>query len=54
MITNGVQADAVLTTGQADVVFLARGLLRDPYWPRRAANDLNVKLDPPVQYQRGW
>jgi 2,4-dienoyl-CoA reductase-like NADH-dependent reductase (Old Yellow Enzyme family) len=54
MITDGVQADTILTTGQADVVFLARELLRDPYWPRRAAKDLNVKLDPPVQYQRAW
>ena len=54
MITDGVQADTILTTGQADLVFLARELLRDPYWPRRAAKDLNVKLDPPAQYQRAW
>ena len=54
MITDGVQADTILTTGQADLVFLAREFLRDPYWARRAAKELGVKLEPPVQYQRAW
>jgi 2,4-dienoyl-CoA reductase-like NADH-dependent reductase (Old Yellow Enzyme family) len=54
MITDGAQADTILTTGQADLVFLARELLRDPYWPRRAAQELHTKLEPPVQYQRAW
>jgi 2,4-dienoyl-CoA reductase-like NADH-dependent reductase (Old Yellow Enzyme family) len=54
MITDGAQADTILTTGQADLVFLAREFLRDPYWPRRAAQELHVKLEPPVQYQRAW
>ena len=39
---------------QADMVFLARELLRDPYWPRRAAQELGVKIKPPVQYERAW
>jgi 2,4-dienoyl-CoA reductase-like NADH-dependent reductase (Old Yellow Enzyme family) len=54
MITDGAQADTILTTGQADLVFLAREFLRDPYWPLRAAQELHFKLEPPVQYQRAW
>jgi len=54
MITDAVQAETILCTGQADVVFLARELLRDPYWPRRAAQLLGVKIKAPVQYERAW
>jgi 2,4-dienoyl-CoA reductase-like NADH-dependent reductase (Old Yellow Enzyme family) len=54
MIIDAAQADTILATGQADVVFLARELLRDPYWPRRAALELHTKIEPPVQYQRAW
>jgi 2,4-dienoyl-CoA reductase-like NADH-dependent reductase (Old Yellow Enzyme family) len=54
MITEPAQAETIISTGQADMVFLARELLRDPYWPRRAAQALNAKIEPPVQYQRAW
>jgi 2,4-dienoyl-CoA reductase-like NADH-dependent reductase (Old Yellow Enzyme family) len=54
MITDPVQAETILRTGQADAVFLARELLRDPYWPRRAADALGVKIKAPVQYERAW
>jgi 2,4-dienoyl-CoA reductase-like NADH-dependent reductase (Old Yellow Enzyme family) len=54
MITEPVQAETILSTDQADLVVLARELLRDPYWPRRAAQQLNFKITPPVQYQRAW
>ena len=54
MITEPVQAETILSTEQADLVVLARELLRDPYWPRRAAQELNFKLIPPPQYQRAW
>lgn len=54
MLTDAAQAETVLTSGQADVVFLAREMLRDPYWPRRAAQELGVKIKPPVQYERAW
>ena len=37
LITNSVQADHVIRSGQADLVLLAREMLRDPYWPMRAA-----------------
>ena len=54
MITEPVQAETILVTEQADLVFLARELLRDPYWPRRAAKALDVKIKAPVQYERAW
>jgi len=54
MITDAAQADTIVSTGQADMVFLARQLLRDPYWPRRAAKALEAKIKPPVQYERAW
>ncbi len=54
MITDPVQAETILATEQADLVFLARELLRDPYWPRRAAKALDVKIKAPVQYERAW
>jgi 2,4-dienoyl-CoA reductase-like NADH-dependent reductase (Old Yellow Enzyme family) len=52
MITSPEQADHIVRTGQADLVFLARELLRDPYWPRRAARALRIKVEGPVQYAR--
>lgn len=54
MITEPTQAEAILATEQADLIFLARELLRDPYWPRRAAKALEVKIEAPPQYQRAW
>ncbi len=40
MITSPEQAQHIIATGQADLVLLARELLRDPYWPLRAAHVL--------------
>jgi 2,4-dienoyl-CoA reductase-like NADH-dependent reductase (Old Yellow Enzyme family) len=54
MITDPQQAETILESGQADAVFLARELLRDPYWPRRAAKTLGAEIKAPVQYQRAW
>jgi 2,4-dienoyl-CoA reductase-like NADH-dependent reductase (Old Yellow Enzyme family) len=54
MISDPAQAETILSTEQADLVFLARELLRDPYWPRRAAKELDVKIKAPVQYERAW
>jgi 2,4-dienoyl-CoA reductase-like NADH-dependent reductase (Old Yellow Enzyme family) len=54
MITEPIQAETILATEQADLVFLARELLRDPYWPRRAAKALDVKIKAPLQYERAW
>ncbi len=52
MITDPAQADQIIRTGQADVVLLARELLRDPYWPIHAADALHRPASWPVQYER--
>ncbi len=53
MITDAAQADTIVRTGQADLVLLARELLRDPFWPHRAAAALGVAPFWPPQYERG-
>jgi 2,4-dienoyl-CoA reductase-like NADH-dependent reductase (Old Yellow Enzyme family) len=52
MITDAAQAEHILRTGQADVVLLARELLREPYWPLLAANELGDSTSWPAQYLR--
>ena len=52
LITSAVQAEQILRNGQADVVFLARQLLRDPYWPLHAAAELGVSVSWPSPYLR--
>jgi NADPH2 dehydrogenase len=54
LITSGIQAEEILQNDRADLVFLARELLRDPYWPRTAAKELGVTIEGPKQYERGW
>lgn len=54
MITSPMQAEEILRNGRADLIFLGRELLRDPYWPRRAAAELRTDIEAPVQYKRGW
>ncbi|MDT0321333.1 NADH:flavin oxidoreductase/NADH oxidase [Streptomyces millisiae] len=53
LITEPAQAAAILENGEADAVFLGRQLLREPYWPRRAARELGAELGHrPAQYHR--
>ncbi len=52
LITEAVQAEHILATGQADAVLLARQALRDPYWALHAAKALKSDIDWPVQYDR--
>ena len=52
LITDAQQAEAIVRSGQADMVLLAREMLRDPYWPLHAAKILGVSVTWPVQYQR--
>jgi len=52
LITSAQQADDIIRQEQADVVLLAREMLRDPYFPLHAARELGVKLPWPVQYFR--
>jgi 2,4-dienoyl-CoA reductase-like NADH-dependent reductase (Old Yellow Enzyme family) len=54
LITDARQCEAILEHGEADLILLARELLRDPYFPRRAAAELGVRIEGPVQYGRAW
>jgi 2,4-dienoyl-CoA reductase-like NADH-dependent reductase (Old Yellow Enzyme family) len=54
LITTPDQAEAIVGTGQADVVFLARELLRDPYFPMHAAQTLGAEVRAPKQYLRAF
>jgi 2,4-dienoyl-CoA reductase-like NADH-dependent reductase (Old Yellow Enzyme family) len=52
-LTEAEQCNEIVESGQADVCLLARQLLRDPYFPFRAAAELGVDVDyVPLQYQR--
>jgi 2,4-dienoyl-CoA reductase-like NADH-dependent reductase (Old Yellow Enzyme family) len=52
MIVAPEQADQIIRNEDADLVFLARELLRDPYWPMRAAKELGQTMGWPAQYLR--
>jgi 2,4-dienoyl-CoA reductase-like NADH-dependent reductase (Old Yellow Enzyme family) len=52
LITEPVQANEIIASGQADLVLLARELLRDPYWPLHAARKLGASPAWPAQYLR--
>ncbi len=52
MITEPVDAEAIVADEKADLVIMARELLRDPYWPLFAARLLGAKAPWPKQYQR--
>jgi 2,4-dienoyl-CoA reductase-like NADH-dependent reductase (Old Yellow Enzyme family) len=56
LITEPQHAQEILTEGHADMIFLARALLRDPYWPLHAAAALGRTdaLHAPAQYDRAW
>ncbi len=54
LITGAEQAAQIVANGDADVVLIARESLRDPYFPRRAAQQLGAKIDAPAQYRRAW
>ncbi|MDR3609772.1 MAG: NADH:flavin oxidoreductase/NADH oxidase [Ignavibacteriaceae bacterium] len=51
-ITSPEQADHIIRTEQADIVLLAREILRNPYWPLHAANVLKADIEWPKQYER--
>jgi len=52
MITDAAQANDIVAKGEADLVFLAREMLRDPYWPVHAAAALGEEASWPAQYLR--
>ncbi|HEU4649092.1 MAG TPA: NADH:flavin oxidoreductase/NADH oxidase [Gemmatimonadales bacterium] len=53
-ITRPEQANAIVATGEADVVLLAREMLRDPYWALHAARVLGAPAQWPIQYHRAF
>lgn len=53
MIVSAEQANEIITSGKADLVFLAREMLRNPYFPQNAAHELGFDIELPVQYLRG-
>lgn len=52
LITDPHQADEIIRSGEADLVLLAREMLRDPYWPLHAALALGAEAAWPPQYER--
>ena len=54
LITSPLQAEEILQNDRADLVFLARELLRDPYWAYSAAKELRADIAAPAPYKRGW
>ncbi|KEK24960.1 NADPH dehydrogenase NamA [Bacillus gaemokensis] len=52
LITSGLHAEQILKNNEADLIFIGRELLRNPYFPRTAANELGFELQEPYQYSR--
>lgn len=47
-------AESVVANGDADLVAIGRGILRDPYWAIHAAQELGVEPEVPIQYARAF
>ncbi|NSL50423.1 NADPH dehydrogenase NamA [Calidifontibacillus erzurumensis] len=54
LITSPLHAEEIIKNGRADLVFLGRELLRNPYWVFEASKQLQVKIEGPKQYELGW
>jgi 2,4-dienoyl-CoA reductase-like NADH-dependent reductase (Old Yellow Enzyme family) len=54
MITDAKKANEVVEKGEADVVLLAREMLRNPHWALHAAKELGAKVPSPSQYERAF
>lgn len=54
LITDAKQANEIISSGKADIVLLARQMLRDPYFPLHAARELGVEIKGPAQYGRAF
>ncbi|SDU05052.1 NADH:flavin oxidoreductase/NADH oxidase [Nitrosomonas ureae] len=50
LITDPQYADEIITSGQADLVFIGRELLREPYWALKAQHTLGIEPEWPIQY----
>ncbi|KAG6862138.1 hypothetical protein C0995_004220 [Termitomyces sp. Mi166 len=54
LITDPAEANSYIESGKADVISLARELLRTPHWPLLAAKELGVTVKAANQYERAW
>lgn len=55
LITTGTEAESILQNGDADLIFIGRELLRDPYFAYRAAKELGTEIETTVEtYKRAW
>lgn len=52
LITTAAQAEEILGNERADLIFLGRELLRNPYWAYNAAKELRTEIERPRQYLR--
>ncbi|MBS1618982.1 MAG: NADH:flavin oxidoreductase/NADH oxidase [Bacteroidetes bacterium] len=52
LITTSAEAESIIADGRADLVFMAREMLRDPHFPLRAAHELSADITWPKQYER--
>lgn len=52
LITDPLQAEAIVAGGDADMVALARAMLWNPHWPWNAAAELGGAVSAPRQYWR--
>ncbi|KAA8731483.1 NADPH dehydrogenase NamA [Acinetobacter qingfengensis] len=52
LIETGRQAEEILQNGRADMIFVGREMLKDPFWARTAADDLKTAIPVPAQYTR--
>jgi 2,4-dienoyl-CoA reductase-like NADH-dependent reductase (Old Yellow Enzyme family) len=50
MITEAKQADQIITAGDADIIMIGREMLREPYWPIKAASELGGEAPWPISY----
>lgn len=54
LITTGNQAEEILREGSADLIAVGRAMLRDPFWPRTAAEQLGETIPEPDPYRGQW
>ncbi|WP_027020837.1 NADPH dehydrogenase NamA [Corynebacterium sputi] len=52
LIESGRQAEEILRNNRADIVLVGREMLKDPFWPRTAADELHESITQPAQYTR--
>ena len=52
LISESIHASEIITEGDADLVFIAREMLREPYWAVKAERELGQAPILPVQYER--